>query len=361
MNGKTGRKKVLFDLYLIKYPNCGMGQLAVNYARYFREQYTPSDDFDIYVIVPSGYEGICGDKVRYITGKWWKKFLRFTIPFMDVWHSTDQMPRFVPYSKDTKYILTIHDFNYEYEKNGAGKQHDRIRLAKRIERADYITCISNFTKSECYKFADVNDKPISVIYDGVEFFDDKTGEKPAMVDEKRKFFFTIGEIREKKNFHVLLDMMKQFPDRDLFIAGNPNFAYNTILKNRIEQENITNVHLMGKIANEERIWLYRNCEAFMFPSLFEGFGLPVIEAMQFGKPVFSSRCTSLSEIGGECAIFWDNFEPDHMVETVRNGLKAFDNDPSLRQRNIDYAHTYSYKRCLESYFDLYRRILSEKK
>ncbi|MDR1503135.1 MAG: glycosyltransferase [Prevotella sp.] len=89
------------------------------------------------------------------------------------------------------------------------------------------------------------------------------------------------------------------------------------------RKKIGNVFLSGVIDAPEKVWMYRNCEAFLFPSKFEGFGLPLIEAMLFGKPVFSSRYTSLPEVGNKYAFFWDNFDAKHMKEVVEKNLNRF--------------------------------------
>jgi glycosyltransferase involved in cell wall biosynthesis len=351
------KKKVLIDLYMLKYPNCGFGQIALNYGKYFKEKYIASPLFDIYLLVPPAYVGAFGNEVKYIKYNWWMRHFPRLLPFMDVWHSTDQRPRFKPYNEKTKYILTIHDFNYEYEKNGLTKEKYRKNMQALILRANQIICISNFTKSEAERYVDLTSKKIDVILNGVEFFDEKIATKPAFVGEDEKYFFTIGEVREKKNFQVLLDMMKLMPDKTLFIAGNQPTDYAKRIQKRITDENITNVHLVGKVSNGERIWLYKNCEAFVFPSLFEGFGLPIIEAMQFGKPVFSSQETSLKEIGGNCAFFWDNFSPEHMKSVVENGLRLFEKEKSLEEKNRKYAHRFSYEANLTNYIQLYQSLM----
>ena len=70
--------------------------------------------------------------------------------------------------------------------------------------------------------------------------------------------------------------------------------------------------LPGEISDMDKYWLYKNCEAFVFPSMYEGFGLPVIEAMNFGKPVFLSTFSSLPEVGGKYALYWENFDSQLM-------------------------------------------------
>jgi len=151
-------------------------------------------------------------------------------------------------------------------------------------------------------------------------------------------------------------MMKLFPDKELYIAGEKNSKYGDLIERRIREGNLTNVHLVGTVTNEERTWLYKHCEAFLFPSLFEGFGLPVIEAMQFGKPVFSSKETSLKEIGGEYAFFWDNFEPEEMKKVIDKHLDNFYQSSVLAEKNKSYAFSFSYQKHIERYLNIYRQL-----
>lgn len=356
--GVLMKKRVLIDLHILKYPYCGLGQIAWNYARWFRDSYTPDDNIEVTLLVPAKYKGAFGDKVKYQTGGLLRRWFPILFPKFDIWHSTDQMPRFLPYSKDTKYVITVHDLNYEYEESGSRLERARRRIKSLLLRSDSIICISEFTKSEILRFASyAKGKPMEVIYDGVESLTDKKSVSPAAVKSGKPFFFTIGEVRKKKNFHVLLDVMKKFPDYELYIAGALTSEYPEYIRQRLDKENIKNVTLLGKVSTEEKVWLYRNCTAFFFPSLFEGFGLPVIEAMQFGKPVFCSDKTSLKEIGSDKAWFWTDFEPDYMVEVVKKGLEEYRTNPSLSESIERYGRSFTYEKNLQALFALYRRLI----
>lgn len=350
-------KKILLDFYMLKYPNCGFGQIILNYARFFREEYVPQPNLEITLLVPPNYVGFCGDNVKYIKGNLLHRYFPFVFPHFDIWHSMDQRPRFIPINKKTIHIVTIHDFNYEYECRGRRLLYYRSKMNKLIEHVNYIVCISKFTRGELRKFYPQVNKPVYVIYNGVEDMTDKCQSVPCNVDCSKPFVFTIGVVNEKKNFAVLLDVMKQLPQYNLYIAGDNSNVYAVKMQKRILAEHIDNVFLLGTISNEERVWLYKNCLAFVFPSLFEGFGLPVIEAMSLGKPVFSSSETSLKEIGDKYAYFWDNFEPDYMVKVINDGLSDFKRDKGKAQAEIEYAKSYSYKDNISSLFALYNSLL----
>jgi len=81
--------------------------------------------------------------------------------------------------------------------------------------------------------------------------------------------------------------------------------------------------ILGPVSEADKAWYYQNCMAFSLPSLAEGFGAPVVEAMKFGKPVFLSARTSLLEIGKDVAFYFNSFEPSHMNEVFSNGIKEY--------------------------------------
>ena len=300
-----------------------------------------------------------GEKVKYIESKHIYRVMPWLLPHFDLWHSIHQLSRYRPSRFWTKNILTIHDLNYLYEKRGkkVQKYHDRVQ--KRINRADYLTTISHFTKEDVENHMIIKNKPLLVIYNGVEQPDLSLAQVPKNIqDPAHPFFFTIGQIREKKNFHTLLDLMKMYPDYKLYIAGQDHSHYAKMMKTRIIDEKISNISFLGIISPEEKTWLYTNCKAFLFPSLFEGFGLPVIEAMMFGKPVFCSRKTSLAEVGGNYAFFWDTFETEAMKKVMDEHLDEFYNTPKAISNTINYALSFNYENHMQQYFDLYRTILS---
>lgn len=351
------KKKILVDLSILKNPHCGLGQIALNYGKYYKENIDGTEDFVLHLLVPKKYINAFGNKVEYIESKRIYRKLPFLLPKFDVWHAIHQLSRFMPFNRSTKYILTIHDFNFVYEKKGGKINKYLNKIQSKINRADKIFCISEFAKLETQKYAKLNDKNIEVNYNGVEALNPEIGIKPSCIkSENEKFFFTIGEIKEKKNFHTLLDLMKLMPDKKLYIAGKDSTKYADLIKERIEKENIKNVVLSGIISNEERIWLYAHCEAFLFPSLFEGFGLPIIEALSFGKAVFSSQETSLKEIGGNHVFFWNDFEAENMKKIITDNLESYYLDKDKIQSNIKYAEGFCYKRHIKQYIANYENI-----
>jgi|AGTN01.1.fsa_nt_gi Glycosyltransferase len=352
---KKKQKKILVDLSELSNTYCGLRQVALAYGNYFRENYKRKESgYSLTFLMPRKMFGMFGREVRYISSSsWLMKHCRYLFPAFDVWHATHQLSRFKPAYYRTKLILTIHDLNYLYETQGALREQKHYRLQRKVRRADEIVCISEFTKQETEKNLTLNGKTCIVVYNGVENVAGKPSMKPSGEIQK-PFFFTIGTIMKKKNFHVLLDMMKLMPDKHLYIAGDSSpEEYGGMIEKRIEAEKITNVSLLGTVSEEEKVWFYANCEAFLFPSLLEGFGMPVIEAMQFGKPVFSSPETSLKEIGGDFAFFWKNFHPQEMKQLIDENLEKFYLDKNFIWKEKEYANSFTYGKHFEEYMKLY--------
>ena len=355
------KKRVLIDLSVLKHPYCGLGQIALNYVRLINATDTASLPFRFVLLVPRAYYGCCGDKVDYVPRKRIYHWLPFLYPKVDLWHAIHQLSPFYPYSKQTKYLLTIHDFNFMYEKSDKVQDKYHRRVQQKINRADYITCISHFTSSELNRWMQKPAMtPVEVIYNGVEFASDGcVARRPDSLTEDKQFFFSIGEIKEKKNFLAIIRMMEYIPDYQLYIAGNDSTAYADLCREYIATHKLSNVRLLGIVSNEERLWLYRHCKAFLFPSLFEGFGLPVVEAMAYRKPVFSSSATSLSEIGDRHVCFFPGFDAAQMAQTVIKELPALSSQTALDEAQ-KYAQTYSYNKHFNMYLNLYKKLLDEK-
>ena len=341
--------RVLIDLSILKNIHCGLGQVALNYGYFFRDHYQPQDDEQIYLLVPQAYIGAFGDKVRYIPARKIYRICPWLIgKRFDVWHAIHQLSRYKPFARH--YILTIHDFNFVYEKQGKKVETYLRKIQSKADRADMITAISEFAKQETERYLRTT-RPIQVIYNGIERIDTQSEQAPK--DIRAPFLFSIGEIKPKKNFHVLVDIMRHLPNYQLYIAGNNNTDYAQEIEQLLRVKNVTNMHLIGKVSAEEKVWLYHHCEAFVFPSLFEGFGLPVVEAMLFKKPVICSHETSLIEIGGKYVSFFESGYPaESSAQLIEQAIRQA--TPKQLDAAYAYAISFSWLRHMEQYLALYR-------
>lgn len=342
--------RILIDLSILKNVHCGLGQVALNYGYFFRDSYVPQPDEQIYLLVPKTFVGAFGDKVQYIVArKIYRLFPLLIGKRFDVWHAIHQLSRYQPFAYH--YILTVHDFNFMYEKSGPKTQKYLQMVQGKVDKADRITAISQFAKAETERFMQLNGKQVQVIYNGIERIDLKPEEAIASV--KQPYLFSIGEIKEKKNFHVLLDMMQHLPNLHLYIAGKNDTPYADRIRVEMGTRDIRNVHLLGLVSEAQKTWLYRHCTAFVFPSLFEGFGLPVVEAMLFGKPVICSNETSLTEIGGDHVTFFPKGYP--AAESAQL-IAAAALTPEQEEVNRQYARSFTWERHMQAYLTIYREV-----
>jgi glycosyltransferase involved in cell wall biosynthesis len=153
-------------------------------------------------------------------------------------------------------------------------------------------------------------------------------------------------------------MMKHLPHYRLIIAGKKETPYGKIVAQERDLAGLTNhIILPGVITDSERQWLLKNCDVFVFPSLTEGFGFPVLEAMQFGKPVVMSNRTSLPEIAGDSGFFFPSYEAPEMARAVMDAAQAFQNNPSRAIQSRRHAESFSWQATAQQYAGVYKTLL----
>ena len=334
---------------MLRHPYCGLGQIALNYGRWYGDHAdVVMPDGEVTLLVPRDWVGRFGQQVRYLEARDIYRFVPMLMPRFDVWHSIHQFSPFSPSCSSTHRLLTIHDVNFMYEKSGRKRDRYLRRLRRECGKSAAICFISRFAKEDASRYIDLRDKDIHVVYDGVE--DTTTGKRiaPDGVDMSKPFFLSIGVVRPKKYLHVLLPLMERMEGYNLYVAGDCSGGYADGLRRNASR--LQNVKFLGPVGEAQRRWLYAHCAALLFPSQCEGFGLPVIEAMQWGKPVFCSTATSLPEVGGSHAFYFCDFAPDAMEETVCKGLADFTEARATAER--EYAAGFDYDRHMRRYAEL---------
>jgi glycosyltransferase involved in cell wall biosynthesis len=278
----------------------------------------------------------------------------------DLWHSVNQNTKIEPYNPKN-YLLTIHDVNFIEEVSTDLDHVINKRFLKKLERATAITYISEFARKQTHDYFQIaknipeyiihNGNPISSILDISNFKSSVAINKP--------FFYTIGDFLERKNYHSIVAMMAHIKDFNLIISGNKDRPYGKEIQDLINKNHLQDqVFLTGKVSDEGKQFYLSNCAAFLFPSIREGFGLPPIEAMAFGKPVFLSDKTSLPEIGGKNAYYWTNFDPEYMKDVLLNGLTHFEtNKTEMEQLMRTRAASFNWKIAASKYLDVYKKTI----
>ena len=278
----------------------------------------------------------------------------------DVWHCLNQNIKVEPYH-NIPYVLTVHDVNFIEEVSSNLNHETNKRFIEKLNRSSAITYISEYAKASTHKFFNVPKVPEHVIYNGnpiQELFDlSKTDIKPIT---NRPYLFFIGGLTKRKNVHTLVQMLEHLPDYDLILAGDDtdNYVKTTLAQAISNTKTANRVHMIGKINTEEKQYYLQYCSAFVFPSLLEGFGIPPIEAMRFGKPVFLSNLTSLPEIGGEHAFYWDNFDAKYMADIFEKGMHTFEtNIATYEKAYIERAIGFNWNNTALEYAAVYRSLL----
>ena len=273
----------------------------------------------------------------------------------DVLHLTHQESFLEPARASCKTLLTIHDLNFIHKEMPEWKRRIKLkRIQKKINRSSAVVCISEYVKNECAAHLDLESKPVHVIYNGVPLIA-SAPEKPTWMDESR-FLFSMGIFQKRKNFEVLIPMLHALPEYTLIIAGKHDESYYPFLQQLAAKEKLTHrVLFPGEISEAQKHWLYANCEAFLFPSLAEGFGLPVAEAMSFGKPVLLSNYTSLPEIGSTLAHYFSDYSPRAMAELTKKALSS--HTEILAAESKKYVSKFTWEQAALSYNTLYQQLL----
>ena len=328
-------KDVIIDVEKIKDPYSGLGQFCLNLSNALLK-HNETLDFGLY----------CPGRFKYL-----HRTFSHLLPKAKIWHAMHQEAPYI--SNRGELILTIHDMNYMYkDRPNFLKQRFLSQMKKKIERASHIAFISHFAQKATLQYFDLSPDKMSVIYNGVAH-SEHTVRPSRLLPEN--FFLTIGHVLPKKNFHVLVDLM-ELRDEALIIVGNDSSSYAKMIHKRIEEKKLqSRVLLLGNINDGEKNWLLKHCRAFLFPSLFEGFGIPVVESMAWGRPTFSSTQTSLPEVCGEHAYYFNSFDPHEMDQVISKGLENFNQERAQACKR--WAQRYDWNKAAQSYLEIYHSMI----
>ena len=315
------------------------------------------DRFDVSAYVYPSQKGFFGSAAAYVVHS---KIHRWFFPQgrnFDLVHFSDQFCRFGPARVSGKTILTVMDLNQVVELPAGSRKLIKFmeRMRERIAGADRIVVGSHFVGADVeHHFPEARGK-VSVIHLGTDFTSAPAGHRPAYAPPG-PFLFTIGMVCAKKNFHVLAPLLRG-NTRTLVIAGiDKDHDYKRKILDAASACGVSDrVVVTGPVSQHDKGWYYANCEAFLFPSLAEGFGLPVLEAMHHGKPVFLSTHASLLEVGGDAACYFDSFDPAAMTELFERGLREFAANGGA-ERCRARAMQFTWEKMAAAYLTLYHNL-----
>lgn len=373
------RPRVVLDLERLRHINCGLGRFCLNLARALLQPGEWSQSgcaIDPVLFLPECAGTYLEPLVsairpprlsvpalrKEVFARWLRPLARpfLTAPKVDVWHVTHQTSKYLPFDARVPVLLTIHDLNFLHD---ADNKRDPARVARKlaniqskIDRAAALTTVSQFTAADVRAHLRVGEKPIYVIPNGMTTPPPASLERPDFLPAG-PFLLSIGNCLWHKNFHTLLGMLEHLPGRRLVIAGKKATPYGRFIDEELTRRGLRDrVVMPGEVSDGDRQWLYEHCDAFLFPSLAEGFGFPVLEAMQAGKPVFCSRRTSLPEVAGTAGFFFESFAADVMADTFRRGMEIVQQTEGFASRQVTHAARYSWDASAASYRHVYEAI-----
>ena len=355
-----GMQNVFLESHNIKNLNFGFGQFNYHLIKALSRIETPDYKITLHGKDTAWLRKEYGDAFNYKKSYSLRRYPLFRIrKKYDLWHSLNQNIKIEPFS-DIPYLLTVH--NITHIKDPQNYLHEKVhqRFQQKLKRSTAIAYISEYAKSSTHQFFEVPKVPEYVIYNGNPMTDISIpqGFQPPFKPTK-PYLFSIGQITGRKNFISVVRMMVHLKDHQLVIAGKNSTSTAEEILSEAKKLNVHDrVFLIGNVSGDAKKYYFQHCDAFVFPSLREGFGLPVIEAMRFGKPVFTSNNTSLPEVGGDLAYYWDHFDPKYMANVFENGMHHFSKDAGMLQKKmITRAQSFSWDNAAKAYDEVYNSIL----
>jgi glycosyltransferase involved in cell wall biosynthesis len=352
---RTYMAMAVLEMEKLRVLESGLGQFCAHLGRELAG--LERGPLELEFLVPKSCVGFFGRSFRYRTPQVWHRMLGIPAKDCGVWHAVHQDAPYLPAGSKARILLTIHDLDFLVKWQGhQGAIRRRLkRLQRLVDRAAVITAVSHFTEKVAQSHLRCR-APIEVIYNGNCLQSGLVPERPAAAPNGQ-FLLALGQVNRRKNFHVLLPLLRAEPSWNLVLAGIDDNEYGRAIRVRARRAGLQErVAFTGPVSEAEKLWLYQNCEAFLFPSLTEGFGMPAVEAMSQGKPVFLSREGSLPEVGGPEAYYWDDFSAETVVATFLEGMEAFHNDPEKTERLRAWSKRFAWRQAAERYLELYHEL-----
>jgi len=289
---------------------------------------------------------------------------------IDLFHA----PHYVlPPLTPCKSVVTIHDCIHlrfpQYLPNRLAYGYARASLWVATHRASRVLTVSEASKRDILRYFNVPESKIDVIYNAI---DEEFGARPddeeiGRVRERYQlhdpFVLYAGNIKPHKNLERLIEAFytlrkNGFEHVKLLIIGDEISKYPTLRRAVHRHKLHQHVRFLGFVSDKTLACLYRLATVFVFPSLYEGFGLPPLEAMASGTPVITSNQSSLPEIMGDAALFVDPYEPDAIFEAMRRVLTEPELARSLSERGLARVGQFSWDRSVRRVRAIYDEVLA---
>lgn len=278
---------------------------------------------------------------------------------------------YIPPGVKGKKVVMIHDMAYLAYPETVNKKTLymlKLNVKKSCKAADRIITISQFSKQEIIKYLGVDDRKIEVMPVGVDFNTFKICKDSKVIDSVKKkygidgsYFLYLGTLEPRKNIVRMIDayaMLKRENESvpKFVIAGRKGWMYDEIFE-RVKKYGIEkDVIFTGYVEENEVPLLMNGAEAFLFVSLYEGFGMPILEAMACGTPVITSNTASMPEVIGDCGILVNPLSP----EEIKNGMKRiienkFEAD-DMAKRALERSKCFTWENAAKKVLSVFKSI-----
>ena len=254
-------------------------------------------------------------------------------------------------NKKVPTIVTVYDFVYERFYYGLKKYIHYWQKSNAITKADSIICISNSTKDDLYEFVGVrNEQKVYVIHNGVseDFYPIKKRR------DKKPYILFVGNRRGYKNFKLALLALNFIKDVNLYCIGGEELIDADIkdVSDEIKKRVFRFTSVSNKILNE----FYNNAICLVYPSAYEGFGIPVIEAMRAGCPVICIDCKAVKEVGGDALLIAESGDAKEIADLIELALNS--KRDSIIERGLNQAKKYSWKKTHDKTISIYKEMMT---
>ncbi|MEA2088298.1 MAG: glycosyltransferase family 1 protein [Patescibacteria group bacterium] len=278
---------------------------------------------------------------------------------------------FISLSRNCKLIITVHDLSFkkfpEFYNLKARIWHKLANFKKIIKKSSKIIAVSKNTKTDIQKLYNIPDKKIQVIYSGINQASNIKHQVSNILKIRKKynlpkkFILYLGNLEARKNIESLIKAYSKIKqDIGLIIVGGKLWKYKNIYKT-VKQLNLRDrVIFTGYIHKKEKKILYNLADIFVYPSYYEGFGIPPLEAMAAGTPVIASYSSSLPEIIGNSAIIIDPFNAKELEQAIIQILNNNELRDDLKNKGIENAKKFSWQKTAEKTCEFINRAFCVK-
>ena len=270
--------------------------------------------------------------------------------------------------KGIKSVVTIHDLIFlrfpNYFKSIDRKIYD-YKFRRACENADTIIAISEQTKRDIIQFFGINEDKITVVYQGCDpiFYQQVSHAKLIEVKTKfnlpDEFLLCVGTIENRKNQILILKTLPNLPQHiHLVLVGKPT-EYCEILKNFINLHKLQNrVHFLHDVSFDDLPAIYHSAKIFIYPSKFEGFGIPILEALNCGVPVIAAKGSCLEEAGGPDSLYIDQDNAPQLLETIKRIFANEDLASKMSLNGKRFALNFREEKIASNLMAVYQKTLN---